>query len=228
VVQDDPQGNPPSVDNLFSADPYANRFLYTGREFLKEANLYDYRNRVYSAELGRFLQTDPIRFDAGDVNLYRYVGNSCVDWIDPDGLAAIMRCFRCIGGSGQMQCYIEEDGEFGPGFTANAWGNAKSITRGDPYGTNGPLPPGEYDIVPRTDADSKSKYPNGTPSVSNMGQSGGHVTTPLGTQRSDIMIHGPGRSEGCVTCKEHNEIKKIMNRNKKKGGMKLIIEEICC
>jgi hypothetical protein len=49
VVQCDPQGNPPSVDNLFSADPYANRFLYTGREFLKEANLDDYRNRVYSA-----------------------------------------------------------------------------------------------------------------------------------------------------------------------------------
>jgi hypothetical protein len=39
VVQGDPQGNPPSVDDMFSADPYANRFLYTGREFLKEANL---------------------------------------------------------------------------------------------------------------------------------------------------------------------------------------------
>jgi hypothetical protein len=39
VVQGDPQSNPPCVDDLFSADPYANRFLYTGREFLKEANL---------------------------------------------------------------------------------------------------------------------------------------------------------------------------------------------
>jgi RHS repeat-associated protein len=78
--------NPPSVDNLFSADPYANRFLYTGREFLKEVNLYDYRNRVYSAELGRFLQSDPIRFDAGDGNLYRYVGNSPVIEVDPMGL----------------------------------------------------------------------------------------------------------------------------------------------
>jgi RHS repeat-associated protein len=78
--------NPPSVDNLFSADPYANRFLYTGREFLKEANLYDYRNRVYSAELGRFLQTDPIRFDAGDGNLYRYVANDTINDNDPDGL----------------------------------------------------------------------------------------------------------------------------------------------
>jgi RHS repeat-associated protein len=73
AVQDDPQGNPPSVDDAFSTDPYAYRFLSTGREFLKEANLDDYRNRVYSAELGRFLQTDPIRFDAGDGNLYRYV-----------------------------------------------------------------------------------------------------------------------------------------------------------
>jgi RHS repeat-associated protein len=86
VVQYDPQGNPPSVDNLFSADPHANRFLYTGREFLKEANLDDYRNRVYSAELGRFLQTDPIRFDAGDGNLYRYVGNRSSLLIDPMGL----------------------------------------------------------------------------------------------------------------------------------------------
>jgi RHS repeat-associated protein len=70
---------------MFSVDSYANRFLSTGREFLKEANLYDYRNRVYSAELGRFLRTDPIRFDAGDVNLYRYVANNPVNWVDPLG-----------------------------------------------------------------------------------------------------------------------------------------------
>ena len=46
---------------------------------------YDYRNRVYSAELGRFLQTDPIRFEASDGNLYRYVGNDAICKIDPDG-----------------------------------------------------------------------------------------------------------------------------------------------
>jgi hypothetical protein len=33
--------------------------LYTGREFLKEANLYDYRNRVYSAELSA-IRVSPI------------------------------------------------------------------------------------------------------------------------------------------------------------------------
>jgi RHS repeat-associated protein len=62
------------------------RFLFTGREWLAALNLYDYRNRTYSAELGRFVQTDPIRFAAGDMNLYRYVANSPVNWGDPLGL----------------------------------------------------------------------------------------------------------------------------------------------
>jgi RHS repeat-associated protein len=63
-----------------------NRFLFTGREWLSEVGLYDYRNRVYSCELGRFLQVDPIGFDAGDVNIYRYVGNRTINEVDPEGL----------------------------------------------------------------------------------------------------------------------------------------------
>ncbi len=63
-----------------------NRFLFTGREYLAGLDLYDYRNRVYSADLGRFVQTDPIRFDAGDVNIYRYVFNRILFGTDPYGL----------------------------------------------------------------------------------------------------------------------------------------------
>lgn len=62
------------------------RFLFTGREWLTELNLYDYRNRTYSAELGRFIETDPIRFEAGDVNLLRIVHNSPLNLLDPRGL----------------------------------------------------------------------------------------------------------------------------------------------
>ena len=65
---------------------FENRFLFTGRELLRDAGIYDYRNRVYSSSLGRFLQTDPIRFQAGDVNIYRYVSNNPVNWTDPLGL----------------------------------------------------------------------------------------------------------------------------------------------
>jgi len=63
--------------------------MFTGREWIAEVGLYDYRNRVYSAELGRFIQTDPIRFDAGDVNLYRYVFNGPINLSDPLGLWGI-------------------------------------------------------------------------------------------------------------------------------------------
>jgi RHS repeat-associated protein len=62
------------------------RFLFTGREWLSQFGLYDYRNRTYSAAFGRFIEKDPIGFRAGDLNLYRYVGNDPVSLIDPWGL----------------------------------------------------------------------------------------------------------------------------------------------
>ena len=68
---------------------FQNRFLFTGREWLGQAGIYDYRNRVYSAQIGRFLQTDPIRFEGGDINIYRYVGNNPINLADPLGLWGI-------------------------------------------------------------------------------------------------------------------------------------------
>jgi RHS repeat-associated protein len=99
-----------------SSSTAGNRFLFTGREFVKEANLYDYRNRVYSAELGRFLQTDPIQFEAGDVNLYRYVGNSPIMLTDPSGkisvpvflLGAAHTLWQAVCGSTAMRKAREE------------------------------------------------------------------------------------------------------------------------
>jgi uncharacterized protein RhaS with RHS repeats len=40
----------------------------------------------YNPSTGRFLSEDPIGFNSGDVNLYRYVGNSPVVFGDPSGL----------------------------------------------------------------------------------------------------------------------------------------------
>ena len=53
---------------------------------MPDLGLYDYRNRAYSPELGRFLQTDPKSFDADPSNLYRYCGNEPIDRTDPMGL----------------------------------------------------------------------------------------------------------------------------------------------
>jgi len=62
-----------------------NRFLFTGREYLSEMKLYDYRDRIYSAQFGRLLQTDRLGFGGGDINLYRYVTNNPIKYIDPSG-----------------------------------------------------------------------------------------------------------------------------------------------
>ena len=62
--------------------PYA----YTGREWDKETGLYYYRARYYDPMEGRFVSKDPIGFAAGDVNLYGYVQNNPVNWVDPSGL----------------------------------------------------------------------------------------------------------------------------------------------
>ncbi|MCS7064102.1 MAG: RHS repeat-associated core domain-containing protein, partial [Methylacidiphilales bacterium] len=82
-----------------SGQPYYSatrlRVGYTGREMLVNtwgglgAGLYDYRNRIYSTTIGRFLQPDPIGFDAKDVNWYRYVRNNAVNWRDPSGLVPV-------------------------------------------------------------------------------------------------------------------------------------------
>ena len=65
---------------------YGNRFMFEGREWIKELGIYDYRHRMYHPGLGRFLQTDPTGFDAGDMNLYRYCDDDPVDRTDPTGL----------------------------------------------------------------------------------------------------------------------------------------------
>jgi RHS repeat-associated protein len=61
-------------------------FGYTGREYDSETEQYYYRARYYDQNIGRFISEDPISFNGGDMNLYRYVGNSPTNYIDPSGL----------------------------------------------------------------------------------------------------------------------------------------------
>ncbi len=66
-----------AVDTLFG---------YTGRPFDDATGLQNNLNRWYDATVGKWLSEDPIGFDAGDANLYRYVGNSPTQFTDPLGL----------------------------------------------------------------------------------------------------------------------------------------------
>jgi len=67
----------------------SDRYRFTGREYDDTSGLYYYRARYYDATLGRFISEDPAGFDAGDFNLYRYVGNAPQNATDPSGNEAV-------------------------------------------------------------------------------------------------------------------------------------------
>jgi RHS repeat-associated protein len=83
----DPYGVP-SAGNL-------GRYGYTGQTRIDELGLYNYKSRIYSPWLGRFLQTDPIGYE-DDLNLYAYVGGDPVNKTDPTGKS----CRQSGGGTG--------------------------------------------------------------------------------------------------------------------------------
>ena len=62
---------------------------YTARYWDPDAELYYYRARWYDPAIGRFISEDPLGFDAGDVNVQRYVGNNTPNSIDPSGLSLV-------------------------------------------------------------------------------------------------------------------------------------------
>ena len=61
-------------------------FGFTGRFYDQATGLQNNLNRWYDASVGRWLSEDPIGFEGGDANLYRYVGNSPTMYVDPSGL----------------------------------------------------------------------------------------------------------------------------------------------
>ena len=73
-----------------------NPYGFTGRVLDNESGLMYYRARYYDANVGRFINEDPIGL-LGGINLYAYVLNDSVNAVDPDGLFKIPGTGKAIG-----------------------------------------------------------------------------------------------------------------------------------
>jgi RHS repeat-associated protein len=82
------------------------RIGFTGQLRLGSTTpLYDFRNRLYDARIGRFLQADPIGYSDG-MNMYAYVGGDPVNKVDPTG--------RCYYENYTMHIYDKYGNDLGP------------------------------------------------------------------------------------------------------------------
>jgi RHS repeat-associated protein len=103
-------------------------FAYTGQSFDAAVGMYDYGYRWYDASVGRFASEDPSGFKAGDMNLYRYVGNNPWNATDPTGLRK-----ECGGARSQSTEFL--------GVASNPWifenvaGNTSFAVGSSPYST---------------------------------------------------------------------------------------------
>jgi len=94
-------------DDVFqSVSSVANPYLFQGRRWDSEADLYYFRNRYYSPVLGRFLQRDPSGYADG-MNLYEFVRSAPLGGDDPLGLRCICEARLCVTSS--MRFLIDED-----------------------------------------------------------------------------------------------------------------------
>jgi RHS repeat-associated protein len=197
-----------AVRARYDYDPFGNRtklsgdldgdFAYTGHYLHQQSGLNLSYYRGYNAGTGRWTSRDPIA-ERGGLNLYGYVGDDPINWVDPLGLLVEGTYNKVTG------VLFLRDVDTGEAASGNFHSGQDGVN--DSNLTGGPIPSGNYDILAhptpnryRLDLDDGSRNDR-----NDKGD---------GTGRDKFRIHGPGSnagsdSEGCITGNAPGDIDSI-------------------
>ena len=179
----------------------SNPFRFSSEYFDEETGLVYYNYRYYNPELGRWISRDPIE-EQGGYNLYGMIGNNPLYGWDELGFEVNATYDKSTGK------LTVTDNTSGQTVTADVESGGK------PYGQ--PIPDGSYDIL---DPVRKDPENNGEdfyrlePKDENYGDDKDEKTN-----RNNFRLHRPGRTVGCIACKnrkEWEEIQKILTKTQK-------------
>jgi RHS repeat-associated protein len=121
-------------------------YKFTSKERDSESGLDNFRARYNSAQFGRLLSPDPSGLSFADLskpqslNLYAYVRNNPLSFVDPTGLGVIP-AYQCgvftLCGFGQLlsNFFSSGDSGFGPpsGFFSELWSNVGALQQKTPW-----------------------------------------------------------------------------------------------
>ena len=212
---------------------FSSRYQFTGREYDSFTGLQYSRARFYDPQIGRFISEDPIGFAGGDVNLYGYVWNNPLNYVDPFGLDVRAYYWRKRGknGGGRLEIY---DNDKPPIYS---WKDSNSLDVRDPVGdyeweypgavfdddifsgdgpcknqpscettpSSGPIPSGNYSIGTM---DGRGWFPLPRRQPDGVFQDFGPIGDGSGS-RGQFRLHPGSLSLGCLTFGNYPAYKKV-------------------
>jgi len=146
----------PFGEAVASIQTVENPFRFPGQYYDQETGLHYNYFRYYNPQTGRYITPDPIGLEGG-INLFTYVGNNPINWVDPFGLT--WQLYGLLGGQasghvgiaglsvsagaaastgGQVCGYVTVCMRLGPGIYGGAGGTAGlGVVRGNTSGLGG-------------------------------------------------------------------------------------------
>jgi RHS repeat-associated protein len=181
-------------------------FGFAGGLYDRDTRLVRFGARDYDAQTGRWTAKDPVRFVGGDTNLYAYVRNDPIKFLDPSGLFLELYYDQSTGSiwgfqgaEGQTQRVLYWPGEGvagnGDGHGYSGWGPGRNNPNAEKAENVGPIPVGTYTVSGQYEAFTTESGST----VSNALRLTGWPDT-WSNSRNHFWIHGGGlnASHGCV------------------------------